>query len=282
MPNVDYIDDGARGPEPAPPPRTPGMVEIAATDPTPSATGWCPFAERLPVSHFWQGRFGYKPTAVVLHVAQGSYEGTYATFKSDKLVSTQFCVAKDGRIAQYVSVDDSAWGNGDVQNPSWPDLIQGVNPNYYTISIEHEGLYTEQWTPQMYAANLRLLQWIQSYTGLQYSRHHTLIGHFEIDSVNKSDCPGPNVEWDRMINDLNTTPVVDVARAALIAGANKFGVPLNDQTALAKYAIANHLGIPLTDEFPFTANGLNYVGQVWSQAVVYVKVGDWGNVQKTS
>ncbi len=84
-----------------------------------------------------------------------------------------------------------------------------------------------------------------------------------------------------MINDLNAAPVVDVARAALVAGANKFGVPLNDQTALAKYAIANRLGIPLTDEFQFTANGVNYVGQVWSSAVVYVKVGDWGNVQRT-
>ncbi len=84
-----------------------------------------------------------------------------------------------------------------------------------------------------------------------------------------------------MINDLNATSTVDVARAALIAGANKFGVPLNDQTALAKYALANHLGVPLTDEFPFTVNGTNYVGQVWSQAVVYVKIGDWGNVQRT-
>ncbi len=281
MANGGYLD-GSKGAESTPPP-TPGTVSAEATGTnvsTASTTGWCPFAERLPVSHFWQGRFGYTPRAVVLHIAEGTYEGTYATFLNEQ-VSAHFCVAKDGRIAQYVSVDDSAWANGNVLNPSWPDLIPNVNPNYYTISIEHEGFYQEQWTPQMYDANLRLLGWIRSYSGLQYSLHHTLIGHYEIDSVTRANCPGPNVEWNRMINDLNTTPGVDVARAALIAGANKFGVPLNDQTALAKYAIANRLGIPLTDEFPFTANGVNYVGQVWSLAVVYVKVGDWGNVQKT-
>ncbi len=273
----DYID-AARGPDTRP---SPSPIEfMAQLNPTPSSTGWCPFAERRPVPHFWQGHFGYNVRAVVLHIAEGSYEGTYATFLNEQ-VSTHFCVAKDGRIAQFVSVDDSAWGNGDVNQPSWPDLVAGVNPNFYTISIEHEGFYQEQWTPQMYDANLRLLEWIRTYTGLQYSLHHSLIGHFEIDSVTRANCPGPNVEWNRMINDLGAAPAVDVARAALIAGANKFGVPLNDQTALAKYALANHLGVPLTDEFPFTANGVNYVGQVWSAAVVYVKVGDWSNVQRT-
>ncbi len=81
-----------------------------------------------------------------------------------------------------------------------------------------------------------------------------------------------------MIRDLNTN-TVDVGHQALIAGANKFGIPLNDQAALAKYAIQNHLGIPLTDEYQFTANGTTYVGQVWSKAIVYVKMGDWGNIQ---
>jgi hypothetical protein len=73
----------------------------------------------------------------------------------------------------------------------------------------------------------------------------------------------------------------DARRAALIEGANRMGVPLNDQSALAKYALGNNLGIPLSDEFQFSVGAVPYLGQVWSLAVVYVKVGDWGNVKRT-
>ncbi len=79
---------------------------------------------------------------------------------------------------------------------------------------------------------------------------------------------------------MTTNPSMsETAQRALIAGANRFGIPLNDQAALAKYAIQKKLGIPLTDEFKFTVNNVDYVGQVWSQATLYVKVGDWNNVQ---
>jgi N-acetyl-anhydromuramyl-L-alanine amidase AmpD len=229
------------------------------------------------VPHFWQGRSGFAVKAVVLHIAQGSYEATYQTFLNEN-VSAHFCVAKDGRIAQFVSIDDSAWANGDVNNPSWPDLIPNQNPNLYTISIEHEGFYTEPWTQPMYDANMKLLSWIRDQTGIHYAQHHSLIGHYEIDSVNRANCPGPNVEWNRMVNDLNVT---DVGHRALLAGANKFGVPLNDQAALANYALQNHLGVPMTDEYQFVVGGVTYVGQVWSLAVVYAKLGDWGNIKTT-
>jgi N-acetyl-anhydromuramyl-L-alanine amidase AmpD len=276
MSNGTYLD-GSIGSDTRPS-RAPGVFGIAAdTPPTPAVTGWCPFAQKRVVPHFWSGRSGFKVSAVVLHIAQGSYEGTYATFLNEN-VSAHFCVAKDGRIAQFVSIDDTAWGNGIVMNPSWTGLIPDQNPNLYTISIEHEGLYTELWTPAMYAANLKLLQWVRDQVRLRYALHDTLIGHYEIDSVDRANCPGPNVEWTRMINDLN---VSDVAHQALIAGANKFGVPLNDQTALAKYALKNHLGVPLTDEFRFAVQGVKYIGQVWSLAVVYVKDGDFNNVMTT-
>lgn len=41
-------------------------------------------------------------------------------------------------IDQYVPLDRMAWTNGDVREPSWSRIIPGVNPNLYTVTIEHE------------------------------------------------------------------------------------------------------------------------------------------------
>ena len=264
----------------------------ADTPPAPGDTGWCPFADKRVSTNFWSGRDNQRVKAVVLHIAQGSYEGAinWLTQPTSE-ASAHFIIAKDGRIAQMVSIDDTAWGNGLryengqwltptdpalPANPTWSGLIPAVNPNLYTISIEHEGLFQEPWTPAMYAANLRLLQWIRDQIALSYFWHDSLIGHHEIDMTRRRNCPGPNVEWTRMIQDLANLP--NLPKTALIQGANKFGVPLNDQTALAKFAIANKLGIPLTDEFRFTYEGMQYVGQVWSLGVVYAKDGQFDRI----
>lgn len=41
-------------------------------------------------------------------------------------------------IYQVVDLSDMAWGNGDVREPTWSRIIPGVNPNLYTVSVEHE------------------------------------------------------------------------------------------------------------------------------------------------
>lgn len=184
--------------------------------------GWCPFADRQASNNMWSGRNGQLVKAVVLHVAQGNYEGAISWLRSAKSVaSAHFVVAKDGRIAQLVSIDDSAWGNGlwydrrkkiwltpnDSRhrlpaNPTWPGLVAGINPNYYTISIEHEGYDQEDWTPAMYDANLKLLGWIGDECTLTYVLHDSLIGHCEIDSTTRGYCPGPKVEWNRILKDI--------------------------------------------------------------------------------
>lgn len=41
-------------------------------------------------------------------------------------------------IDQYVPLDRMQWCNGDVRDPTWTRIIPGVNPNLYTVSIEHE------------------------------------------------------------------------------------------------------------------------------------------------
>jgi N-acetyl-anhydromuramyl-L-alanine amidase AmpD len=268
------------------------VLSMADAPSPPANTGWCSFAEKHVSPNFWPGHAGQPVKAVVMHIAQGSYEAA-VNWLTDRAsnASAHFLIAKDGRIAQFVSIQDSAWANGLTYAngqwltpseprvpayPSWTGLIPEVNPNYYTLSIEHEGVYTEKWTPAMYAANLQLLQWIRDQTALNYTLHDTLIGHHELNSATRKNCPGPNVEWERMALDL--TRLASLPRVAMIQGANKFGVPLNDQTALARFALANKMGIPLTDEFVFYYQDKKYYGQVWSLGVVYAKDGDFDHV----
>ena len=85
--------------------------------------GWCPFATRYPTTKYWSGNQGRR--AVVLHIAQGSYEGAVSWLSNDVSnpnSSAHFVIAKDGRIAQLVSIWDSSWANG----------LRWINGNWYT------------------------------------------------------------------------------------------------------------------------------------------------------
>ena len=252
-------------------------------------TDWCPFAIKRPIisDNFSQGRAGQQVRAVVLHIAAGPLSGVFPTFNSTaRKVSAHFCIGKDGTIEQYVSVNDTAYGNGlawkDGQwyktrddgtqiiiKPTWQDIIPRVNPNAYTVSVEHEGQSADNWTEAMYDANNRLLLWLAEQFDLTYTPHRTLIGHCEIDPVDKAACPGPNVEYARIAADL----------AALIVARQLTWMPINDQAALYQFAQDNDLGYPQTDEFALTFQNEAYVVQVFNLGIVYVKKGDWGNVK---
>jgi hypothetical protein len=56
-------------------------------------------------------------------------------------------------------------------------------------------------------------------------------------------------------------------------------MPVNNTAALWKFAKQNGLQDQQTDELGFTYNGAEYIAQVFNLGVVYVKVGDWGNVK---
>lgn len=76
---------------------------------------------------------------LVVHTMVGTLEGTDAVFQRARPnpVSAHYGVALDGRIHQYVSLDDGAWANGGP-NPGWRWPFGNENPNYRSISIETE------------------------------------------------------------------------------------------------------------------------------------------------
>jgi len=260
------------------------------------ALDWCPFAIKRPIitNNYEVGRSGQKVKAVVLHVAAGPMTAVFPTFNNpQRLASAHFCIGKDGSIEQYVSTDDVAYGvgmkyaNGQWLNPRgvpckplWTGLTPPLNPNLHTISIEHEGQPEDKWTPQMYDANTRLLQWIAKQSNLTYVVHQNLIGHYEIDPADRPNCPGPNVEWERIVADANGTPSPQDTLDQIQASANEvYQLPINVQSALVKFAQVNKLGCPQTDEIGFAVSADAYICQVFSGGIVYVKKGDWGNVQ---
>lgn len=155
---------------------------------------------------------GYKVIAIVDHITSGTLIGMDAWFATlTSKVSSHFGVGKDGAIHQYVDLKYSAWANGEINKPSWPLLISGVNPNYYTISIEHEGESGDVMPEAQYQASLSLHRWLISTLDIPVGRD-TIIGHYRIDSVNKSNCPGTGFPWDRLYQDLlGGNDVLDVA-----------------------------------------------------------------------
>lgn len=174
--------------------------------------------------NFEQGRGGHAPIAIVNHVAEGSLAGVDSWFgQTASQVSAHFCVGKGGEIHQYVRSSDTAWANGRLNRPNtaipWiADAVnRGINPNRLTISIEREGFTGEPLTEPMYQSILALHRYLCGYWGIPADAHH-IVGHRDLDSVTRANCPGPHFPWARLLDDLNYAapePPIITAEAAL-------------------------------------------------------------------
>lgn len=155
------------------------------------------------------------PPLIVLHTMAGSLAGTLAHFQNPaSKVSSHYGVGKKGEIHQYIKETDGAWTNGRVIKPSSNQIIQRRgNTNRYTITIEFEGKgQGGQITEPQYQAGLFLIRDIALRWNIPLTREY-LIGHYEIDSVNKINCPGPFFPWEKLMKDLQSPfPTVSVRR----------------------------------------------------------------------
>jgi len=142
--------------------------------------------------NFWSGRKGYKPEAVVIHIMDGTLAGTDAWFADPaSQVSAHFGIGKNGEVHQYVKDEDSAWHAGRIDNPDWKIIkLNNVNPNLYTIGIEHEGKPDDVWADAMKQASAALIKELCSKWQIPIDRDH-IIGHYQIFSK-KPNCPAKN------------------------------------------------------------------------------------------
>jgi hypothetical protein len=74
-------------------------------------------------------------------------------------------------------------------------------------------------------------------------------------------------------------PGQTLEQAVLAAAKSVSWMPVNNTAALWKFAKAHGLQDQQTDELPMTFQGENYIVQVFNLGIVYVKVGDWGNIK---
>lgn len=162
---------------------------------------------------------------VVLHIAEGTFEGTIAWQKNPSAdVSSHFICAKDGRAAQMVDTSDRAWAQ-----------IQG---NSAWWSIEFEGYHTQALTPQQMQFAARVLAVAHRDHGVPLqvatSPSGRGLGHHSMGAesgVNwgHSDCPGE---------------LIKAQKPAIVALANGGIVPVSNPTP-PQLAVDGQLG-PLT------------------------------------
>jgi len=170
--------------------------------------------------HQNQGRRGWTPDMIVCHITQGTFNGTLAwTSNPTSQVSYHFVVAQDGRIAQLVPIENTAWANGTTTTQgnrsnslSTIPMVRerDVNANLYTISIGHEGILSETngaLTPAQTKATTNLIAHIRNEVKRIYNKEIPLnrqhiVAHADITPRWKPNCPGNNFPFNQIINNL--------------------------------------------------------------------------------
>lgn len=170
-------------------------------------------------------RGSYKPLIIANHISAATMGSMYNTFSNPKAksASSTYGVSRTGEIVQYVPINRAPWTQGRIQKPTAPIIkAMGVNPNLYAVSIEFEGYVIADeetsaikeyhgikgnLTPEQYAAGRWLHKHIQHEVERLYGHRIALdaahvIGHYQIDSIDKPVCPGPLFPWNQLYADL--------------------------------------------------------------------------------
>lgn len=136
------------------------------------------------------GRGGHRPEALVIHVMEGTMESTLSWFRSPaSKVSAHYGVSRAGEVVQYVRDEDTAWHAGRVLRPTAEMVLErpGVNPNLWTIGIEHEGGADQEPTSAQLAASAELMAMLADRWQIPLDLRH-VIPHRAIYAA--KTCPG--------------------------------------------------------------------------------------------
>jgi len=187
--------------------------------------------------NFSVGRDGLKPEAIVVHIMEGTLAGTDAWFKNTaSSVSAHYGIGKNGEIHQYVNETDAAWHAGRKSANAPFHLVQErprVNPNKYTIGIEHEGRADDAWTAAMYEASAALIKDICHRWGIPVDKKF-IVGHRDIYTV--KTCPG---------NQVNINKLIDMARGQVTETSTYNFVSDKDETT-ARTTLRIRKALPTT------------------------------------
>ncbi len=195
--------------------------------------------------NFTKGRQGYKPVMIVNHIMAGYFLGTRSWFDNpNSKTSAHFGISKKGEIDQYVKVEDTAWHANPARNPTiklpYPTT---VNPNLYTIGIEWEGFPGDVPTEEQYQAGLWLHKELLKLVP-QKPLRELIVGHYQINSVNRSDCPGKGFPWERLYKDLEAHSKTSLIGPAVVFEGKVYDAIINKEglTCINGEALAEILG----------------------------------------
>jgi N-acetyl-anhydromuramyl-L-alanine amidase AmpD len=222
----------------------------------------------IPSPNKTNGRSGWIPDIIVNHITEGTYSGSVSWLCNPASnASTHFVVARDGRIACLVDIQDTAWGNGTTisndnrsnQNSNL-QAVRGrnVNANLYTISIEHEGKLAEMnggLTKEQLDASIWLHNFIISEVKrlfgktIPIDRNH-IVGHCDVTPKWKPNCPGAEFPFEKILDKLNNfssdAPSGWATEAwswgvknKITDGTNPQGIPTREQTIAMLYNYNN-------------------------------------------
>jgi N-acetyl-anhydromuramyl-L-alanine amidase AmpD len=180
--------------------------------------GWLDVADEIDILENTFDRQGHQPQFIILHGSAGGSSATDVanymknTVGGSNPVSSHFVIGQDGTIVQCVPISLASWGNGVISGTPTASLgfrtagdgihrddwwNENLNPNLVTISIEHCKPSTDnsdQLTPAQQAASLALVGCICNTYGIPKrfaDANGGITGHFSVDVVNRSRCPGP-------------------------------------------------------------------------------------------
>lgn len=169
-----------------------------ATEPGPDYAGslWRP----SPNYSSRPGGASGKPTMVIIHTCEGSYNGCWSWLKnSSSGVSAHYVVKEDGNeITQLVRESKKAWhisASYDCSRNSSKECgLNGVSSNNFTIGIEHAGFANQaSWKPKLIDESAKLVCDITRDNGIPRDKYH-IVGHGQLQPWNRVD-PGPNWPW---------------------------------------------------------------------------------------
>lgn len=149
-----------------------------------------------------------KIAAVVLHGSAGPAGPSIDWLRNPRrdnpgaAVSSNYFISGSGVIYELVPWEPGyrAFANGIIETPdlslAWlRDAIKRrLNPNWITVSIEHEAMEAEMrnrapMTDNQFNSSIDLTAYVLRQAGLKAS-HETINGHFQISGKVKADCPG--------------------------------------------------------------------------------------------
>jgi N-acetyl-anhydromuramyl-L-alanine amidase AmpD len=116
-------------------------------------------------------------------------------------------------VHQFVDEADTAFHAGTVVRPTWRLLQPRVNPNLYTIGIEHEGLPQDSWADDLYATSAALIREVAARWKIPLDRDHVIM-HREIRA--SKTCPG-KADMDRLLRESAALPAATPDKSHLLA-----------------------------------------------------------------